>query len=632
MEVYINQKRIRLNPRQTIGKGGEADVFDIGGGKALKLFKQADHPDYQALPEEQREREQAAAIARLNTHQQKLAAFPQNLPSRVVKPESLATDKQGQRILGYVMPLLKETTPLLKYSDRTFRSTSGIGNQAIAAIFQDLHGTIARMHEAKVAIGDFNDLNVLIYKDEAYLIDADSFQFDNYMCGVFTSRFVDPLLCDPQQSKPMLQQPHNFDSDWYAFAVMLMQSLLFVDPYGGVYKPKDTSAKIPHEARSLNRITIFHPEVKYPKPAIPYKVLSDDLLHYFHQCFEQDWRGEFPKTILESMRWQKCSQCGIEHARSSCPSCNSTSIPTVKISAQTGICTVRTVFTTESVILCASLEGDRLLWLYHDRGAFKREDGTTILTGELDSQLEFHLKGKSTLIGKQKAMITLVPPATSMPQPPPQVKAAERFAVNESSRYWIDNGQLLRDGQFGSEYIGDVLSGQTQFWVGDRFGFGFYRAGELNVSFVFDAKHSGINDRVKLPAWQGELIEATCSFSQEYCWFFTATQEQGKIVHRANVIRSNGEVIATLSLEKNRCSSSAAWLNTIHGKYAINQFLLAATDEGIVRIEVQNGQIVQTKTFPETEPYVDANSQLFASRDGIYVVNGKKIDFLQREG
>jgi hypothetical protein len=628
MEVYINKKRIRLNPRQMIGKGGEADVFDIGGGKALKLFKQPDSPDFLALPDGIREQEQNAAIARLSIHQHKLAAFPQNLSHRVVKPENLVTNKLGDVILGYVMPLLKGTVPLLKYSDRTFRSTSGLGNQAIAAIFQDLHSTISQLHGAKVTIGDFNDLNVLIHKDEAYLIDADSFQFGNYLCGVFTSRFVDPLLCDAGQNQPMLQQPHNADSDWYAFAVMLMQSLLFVDPYGGVYKPKDMSAKIPHEARSLHRITIFHPEVKYPKPAIPYTVLSDNLLHYFHQCFAQDQRGKFPKSLLESMHWQKCSQCGIEHARSICPTCNLTVMPVATMPQRSGTCTVRTIFITEGVILCASLAGDRLLWLYHDRGEFKREDNTTILTGELDSQLEFHLKGKSTLIGKQKAMITLVPP-TTMPQIPPQVKAAERFAVNESSRYWIDSGQLLRDGQFGSEYMGDVLSGQTHFWVGSHFGFGFYRASALNVSFVFDTKRTGINDRVKIPAWQGELIEATCSFSQEYCWLFTATQEQGKIIHRANVICPTGEVVATLEVEKQQTLSSAAWLNRIHGKYAVHDFLLAATDEGIVRIEVKNGQMLQTKIFPETESHVDASSRLFASQDGVYVVNHKKIELLK---
>ena len=48
-------------------------------------------------------------------------------------------------------------------------------------------------------------------------------------------------------------------------------------------------------------------------------------------------------------------------------------------------------------------------------------------------------------------------------------------------------GQLLRDSLLGPERIGDVLSGQTQFWVGERFGLGFYRAGSVSVAFVFGA-------------------------------------------------------------------------------------------------------------------------------------------------
>lgn len=85
---------------------------------------------------------------------------------------------------------------------------------------------IDEIHAAKVVIGDFNDLNVLIAKDEPYFIDADSFQYNGFLCKVYTERFVDPLLCDPQANRPVLAKPHNEDSDWFAFRVMLMQSLL----------------------------------------------------------------------------------------------------------------------------------------------------------------------------------------------------------------------------------------------------------------------------------------------------------------------------------------------------------------------------------------------------------------------
>ena len=617
MEVYLNQKRIKLNPKAAIGKGGEADIYDIGNGKVLKLFKPDDHPDYQMLPKEQQ-----AAKARLALHQQKLRVFPQNLPPRVVKPETLAMDKQGVNILGYTMPFLQNTVPLLKYSDRTYRHTNGISSQFVTALFRDLHDSVTKIHQANVTIGDFNDLNLLISQNQVHLIDADSFQFGQFPCQVFTARFVDPMLCDRNANQPILTSSHNPDSDWYAFTVMLMQSLLYVDPYGGVYKPKSQSAMIPHSARPLQRITIFHPEVRYPKPAIPYQILSDDLLQHFHNCFEKDLRGIFPQSLLESMRWTKCQQCGIEHLKATCPICTPLiqmlPLPLEKESGNKA-CKVIHIFQTEGVILKVALQNNLLYYLYHDRHEFKREDNTVLLSGELDVNIQFTLFGKSTIVTKQSHAIALTQGQ------PPQAIAAALIRANSFSRYWIDQGQLLCDGKLGNEYIGDILEGQTQFWVGEKFGFGFYRAGSLSVAFTFDAKRSGICDRVQIPPISGELIDANCVFSDHLCWFFTATQEQGKIIHQVSVLRDSGKLVSTLTGQKGDIS----WLTNLHGHCAIANWLFVPTDDCLVRIEVQNGRIMITKSFPETEAYVDSGCSLIVASQGIYVVHTQKILQLQ---
>ena len=616
MDIYLNQKRIKLNPKNAIGKGGEADVYDLKNGQVLKLFKTADHPDYQMLPQEQ-----LAATTRLALHQQKLRVFPQNLPARVIKPETLATDKQGVNILGYAMPFLQNTVPLLKYSDRNYRQTNAISQQVVTNLFRDLHETVLKVHQVNVTIGDFNDLNLLVSQNQVHLIDADSFQFGQFPCQVFTARFVDPILCDRQANQPILNSPHNSNSDWYAFTVMLMQSLLYVDPYGGVYKPKSQTAQIPHSARPLQRITIFHPDVRYPKPAIPYKVLSDDLLHHFHNCFEKDWRGDFPKQLLESMRWTRCNQCGIEHLRNTCPICT----PLIAFPPSTSGrgaggegCKVLQIFHTEGVILQVALQNNSLNYLYHVNHEFKREDNTVLLSGELDAHIQFAIFGKSTIVTKQGKALTLS-------QGQPQAIAADLIRANSFSRYWIDNGQLLRDGKLGNEYIGDILEGQTQFWVGEAFGFGFYRAEAISVAFTFDAKRSGIGDRVKIPPIQGELIDANCLFSNDICWFFTITQEQGNIIHRVSVLRPTGELVATITAPK----GDLAWLTNIHGGSAIANWLFVPTDEGIARVEVNNGQIMITKTFPETEPYVDSGCSLIVGSQGIYVIHSQKILQLQ---
>lgn len=628
MDVYVNGKKVRADPRRAIGKGGEADVFDIGHGQALKLFKPSNHPDYQGLPQEQQ-----AARDRLALHQHKLPQFPQHLPDRVVAPQALATDKPGKTILGYTMPLLKGTEVLLKYGERRFRQT-GVSAQTVVQIFWDLHTTVSKLHFAGIIIGDFNDLNVLVKGTEAYFIDADSWQFGAFPCQVFTARFVDPLICQPQATQPILQHPHNQNSDWYAFTVMLMQCLLFVDPYGGVYKPKAASQQVPHTARSLHRITVFHPEVRYPKPAIPYQALPDGLLHYFQQVFEQDLRGEFPRSLLDHLYWTTCKTCGLEHARSVCLVCTPIVTEIVKpISVISGTVAVSQLFATEGVILFTTVEQGQLKWIYHDRGQFKREDGSVILQGDLNPYLRWRIQGKTTLLGYQGQVIRFHPHQSPGRFAVESLGAIALFDATPKHCYWISNGQLQREGNLGSVYIGEVLPEQTRFWVGSSFGFGFYQAGDLKVAFVFDAEKSGINDRVKLPHWQGQLIHANCTFSPDYAWLFLSTQSQGQIHYHCIVIHRDGTTIANVQVTAGDNHWLAILGNHLTGGESpyctVSNFLLAATDDGIMRIEVQQQQLIHTKTFPDTEPFVDANSRLLASADGLYVVNHQELRSLK---
>jgi H/ACA ribonucleoprotein complex subunit 3 len=620
MDIYINRKKIRLLPRDAIGKGGEADVYKLDKNKAVKVFKLPEHPDYENSPLEQQ-----AAGERIHEHQLKLRQFPSNLPKNVVKPEELATDKLENQILGYTMTYLDKATPLFKYSDRNFRSNSGVNNQIITEIFLNLHSIIKQIHQVQVVMGDFNDLNILIRGNEPYLIDADSYQFGQFLCRVYTSRFVDPLLCNPQENQPILNLPHNENSDWYAFAVMLMQCLLFVNPYGGVYKPKNPQNNIVHTARSLKRITIFNSEVKYPKPALPYNLLSDDLLQYFHRCFEKDQRGEFPRHILDNLTWRKCQQCGLEYAQKNCPNCTHiTPIKSITGVIIRGKVSCTNIYETQGVILAVRLQ-EKLRWLVYEGGKFKREDGRVIFAGDLDTQTKFWLDRELTLIGKQEQVIIINSQDKIERIATDSYNNLPMFDYNEKGYYWLNNGQLLKQGKLGQEYIGDVLENQTQFWVGGKFGFGYYRAGNLQVGFVFDSERQGINDQVKLPNLGGQIIETNSIISNNLCWFFISISQQSKLINRVLVMEPNGKIIAQQQVDKN----SNSWLTNIHGHCAVNNFLLAVTDEELVRLEIENNQIVKTKEFPDTESFVDSNSQLIPSKEGIYIVKENSIKLIE---
>lgn len=620
-QVYINGKRVRFNTNNSIGKGGEAEIFELPNGHALKLFKQPGHPDFLTSEENQ------AAEARIQEHQTKLPSFPKGLPRRVVTPIALAhtTKNPKSPIVGYTMPFLKGTNLLYKYSRKKFRA--GISNQLIVDLFRDMHQTVRGIHGAKVVIGDFNDLNILVdSKNHPYLIDADSFQFGAFQSRMFTLRFVDPTLCESDEL--LLAQPHNENSDWYAFNVMLMQSLLFVGPYGGIYRPKNKAKKMPHDARPLHRITVFDTEVKYPKPVIPYKVLSDDLLHYFHQVFQRDARGIFPLRLLEEMHWTTCKKCNLEHARNICPDCATMVTGIVKrVVVIRGKVKATRIFQTKGLILHATSQNGKLHWIYHEEEKYHRKcsSGTTInlLNGKLDPKIRYRISGDASFIAKTDVVIEI---PSGNRTGVDNFRSLPIFDSNSKKLFYLHGGQLLRSEAVGPAYIGDVLTGQTLLWVGEKFGFGYYPLGSVYNGFVFDVSSRGLTD-VTLPKIPGQLIDSTCVFSKNLVWVFLASQDRGKTYNHCVVIDKTGQTVGITKVNTDD-PGKHSWLQQIRGKFAVGSQLYSPTDDGIVRVEISNGAFT-LKEFPDTEPFVDSSCQLFPDKDGIYVVDSREIVKLQ---
>lgn len=598
--VFVAGRRVTLSPQNIIGSGGEADVYDAGG-IALKIFKPPEHADYAHSPDMRK-----GARERIDVHQTKLPALLQlRLPYRVVGPLDLARDA-AKAIVGYTMPLIRGADPLMRFGERSFRQ-SGVPWERVREVLADLHGTVSELHDAGVIIGDFNDLNVLVAGEEARVIDADSFQFGPFVSQLYTPRFLDPLLTDGKVLVPV--KPHTRDSDWYAYAAMAMQLLLYVGPYGGVHQPAHARNKVPHEDRPLQRITVFHSDVRYPKSGIPLAALPDDLLHYLQQTFEHDVRGVFPLALLRSLQWTTCA-CGSLHARSACPFC-ATAAPRVARPAQIarGRVTATRVFSTNGVIVAAAIDGDRPLWLAWEDGRFVREDGSVAFHGRLDATFTFAVHGAETIASSSGRAVR---GSVSF--------EAAAVAANSAHVYWVNGDRLVRDGRAGVETIGTVLEGGTRFWVGPRFGVGLYGAGAMRVAFLFDAEARGLNDSVDLPRLQGQLVDADAVFGDDRCWLFLTTSEGGVLTNHCLLIHRHGRVEASASA----AHGSDGWLGSIHGRAALGTFLFAATDEGIVRVD----GVTVGATYPDTEPFVDAATRLLASPHGLYAVSEKSIHLL----
>ncbi len=573
-EVLLGGRRLRLDPAKLIGSGGEADVYDIGSGLALKLYKGPDHPDYRGLPDEQR-----AARQRLATRADKLNHFPTALPPRVVAPLELALDRKGG-VAGYTMRLIADAEPLLRWAEPAFRRA--IPPAAVIPLFSDLLATVARVHEAGVVIGDFNDLNVLAAAGLAHLIDADSFQFGPHPCLAYTERFIDPRLCEPSELRPAAY--HSSASDWYAFDVLLFQSLLFVHPYGGVLPGPGRPCE-----RALKRVTVLDPRVRYPKAALPWKVLPDELLQRFHETFIQDLRAPFPRPLLSDLRWTRCPACGLTHARPACPTCSGPGhlgrrhVVTVR-----GTVTATRLADTDGEVVAVSADG----WLVYEDGEFKREDGSVALRGPLRPGTRYFLHGRETLTAGK----------------------GEAFAFAAGRSYWERDGALWREGAHGDERFGEVLAGQTRLWAGPDFGFGFYRAGGVTVAFLFDAHRRGLADGITLPPMRGRILDADCVFGPDRAWLFLLLESQGKLTRRLTVIGRDGAVKGSVD--------SPDWLESLHGACTHGQFLFVPTDRGIVRVD---DTLSRTAEYSETEPFVDAASRLAAGAGGLMVANRREV-------
>jgi len=281
-----------------------------------------------------------------------------------------------------------------------------------------------------------------------------------------------------------------------------------------------------------------------------------------------------------------------------------------------------------AIIVCAAAQNGTLQWVYHENGEYLREDGSVIIRSSLDPHLRFRIQGKVTLVAQGQKVTAF---EAGKPVESAVVDTFLNLPVmdaNELHRFWLSGGRLLRGGGVAPEHIGEVLADQSFFWVGPKFGFGFYRAGRLVIGFVFDCAGRALNDSVKLPPMRGQLIDSTCFFSKDLCWFLWSEQEAGKRINHCAVIGAQGTMMAHESAPEG-ADDEKAWLATLRSKCAAGMFLLSATEDGLVRIGVEQGTIRVIEKFPDTEPFISPGHHLFAGKEGLFVVQGQKITLMK---
>lgn len=602
MIVYIDGKRVDLKAKDQLGVGGEAQVF-LMNGKAVKIF----HPLDPKLSAAQKKQHQL--FRRIK--EKKLKQFPSGLPNNVIVPRNLALDRNG-KLLGYEMNLVDGAEPLIMLSNKKFRRA--FSNEDTVTVLRNTRHTLQGIHRAGVVVGDFNDLNVLFKGLQSYFIDADSMQFAGLPCVVATERFLDPSLFGQDfAGSPVFTTA----SDNYALAVMIFQSLLYVHPYGGIHKGYKTLLR-----RAESNISVFDKDVKYPKAAMPFGILPDDLLSYFQSVFDRGERTLVPEMLLGNLRFTTCSGCGAVHARAVCPICSIASAAIKEAITYHGSCKASRILKTLGYIVDATVQQGRLLYLLVEGESVKRENGELVLKEKPTQDMRFSFMGNSTVIGKGDQVVVVKNEKVHVKSNTQKLGNLPMFDSNIADYFTLSGDYLAGNDE---NLIGQILSGQTWFKVGPTFGLGFYRVGKTFVYFVFDVEKGGLDDAVELPQLAGKIIDAECIFNNDYALLTFSRVDQGKTYNSMYLVKRDGTVVSQFECE----ADNSRVLSNIRGKVLGGKNVLTATDDGLLLMVPENGQMVESKLFADTEPFVDENCELLMAKDGVYVVSEKEITHLR---
>jgi len=432
-----NGQIVFVRTNKTIGDGHEACVFPVDDTTLAKLYRR---PETYQNPHDR-----AAASVRIAAHQTKLLEFPDDLPTKAITPSSPLWQRSGSlwwkksQIVGYLMPWVQDAQQI-DYYMRAQSRDDGVTDETVVRALMDFHRTLGKLHKKGFVIGDLNHGNVLVKGADAWAIDLDAGQFDSYLCDTFDPDYLDPLLIDMDTSlhAARLDENKHFcaDSDWYAFACMVLACFTYVKPYQGAYIGNTPDGRRPHE-----RLTIFHPKVKFPQygNVRHWKgFLPDDLIEYFIRVFNKDMRGEFPISLLEDLLPGRSKK-----PTSPLRTMRTGSWPNIIKSMQFDgyVFDLLVQQSRGALDPVTRTHGDRLHYLTTGGGSYIRENKHVVISGETDHEYEARGQHRFHIIhGADTICVEKSEAAIHSPNRKTETFTVDRFGEMPSI---ASNGELL---------------------------------------------------------------------------------------------------------------------------------------------------------------------------------------------
>lgn len=202
-------------------------------------------------------------------------------------PVDLVTDTG--HFAGFVMPRIEvqDSVELHEVANPT-GSSGQISWDAKAAIAANLVRATAMAHSRSVVIGDFNERNILVWRDSRVtLLDCDSMQISDdrggtYFCHVGRPEFTAPELLGTNWRTTVRSQ----SSDLFGLAVHIHQLLLHGEfPFRGVWK--GPGEKPPSHMLAADGLwTYGSGRLLQPRPSGPdIDILTPEIIGLFQRAF-----------------------------------------------------------------------------------------------------------------------------------------------------------------------------------------------------------------------------------------------------------------------------------------------------------------------------------------------------------
>lgn len=202
-KVIIDGKQITL--KEQLGNGGEGIVYTIDDEIVAKIFNES------RLTKTRVDKISTMVKRRINDYS---ICWP---ISEVRNKDNFVVGYTMKRCKGNPISTLYRGPVVTQqiYPDYSIESAIKVSIMILEKV--------QKLHKNNVLLGDINDRNFIINNfDEVFLIDTDSYQFEDYVCDVGTIGYIAPELKEGVLATTL----RSFEDEGYAIAVFVFRTLM----------------------------------------------------------------------------------------------------------------------------------------------------------------------------------------------------------------------------------------------------------------------------------------------------------------------------------------------------------------------------------------------------------------------